>query len=122
MKKKHIVIIIPVAILIALLIAILYPCLVKNATKKSTYDFLFQDGYTELDIACIEVRHSYISGLLGYGQWHTSLYFKDEPKVEYYCILSNDLLPMVTAISAGGFSSELPEEYAPLHYEEDSFH
>ncbi len=116
MKNKRIVIIVLATMLIALLIAVLYPPIEKNAIENSTYDFLFQDGYAESDISCVEVRHSYIGGLLGYGQWHTSIYFTDEPNVEYHCILSDGIIPKVTSISASGFSPDLPENYEPLHY------
>ncbi len=116
MKNKRIIIIVFVTILIALLIVVLYPQLGKNAIEKSTYDFLYKDGYVESEISSVEVRHSYINGLLGYGQWHTSIYFADEPKVEYHCILGNGIIPKVTAITAAGFSTDLPENYEPLHY------
>lgn len=105
-----------VTVFIALLIFVLYPPLGKTILEKNIYNFLIQDGYVKLDISSVKVRHSYISGLLGYGQWHTSIYFTDEPKIEYNCILSNGIIPNITAIKATGFSSTLPENYKPLHY------
>lgn len=116
MKNKRMVIIIMAIILTAFLVAVLYPHFGRIQIENSIYHFLCKDGYTESEISCIEVGHSYINGLLGYGQWYTHIYFTDEPNVEYDCVLSNGILPKVTAIIAGGFSTSLPEDYKPLHY------
>lgn len=101
---------------ILVLLGVLYPPIGKNAIEKSAYGFLMRDGYASADISLLEVRHSYINGLLGYGQWHTSIYFADEPKVEYYGILGQGIIPKVNDIRAGGFSTELEDDYQPLHY------
>lgn len=106
--KKTIIAIVCVILLMAALIAV-YPMLGKEAISKDIQRFLAEDGIAETDILEIDVRHNYISGILGYGQWHTSIFFADEPEVEYHCVLSDDLIPKVDAICAGGFPSDSPE-------------
>ncbi len=106
------------AALLVILILALYPKIGEKAIEENIYDYLHKDGYRSSEISSVDARHSYINGLLGYGQWHTSIYFKDEPEVEYHCLLSNGILPKVKNITAGGFSSDLPDDYTPLHYPE----
>lgn len=116
MKNKRMTIMAAAILSVVTLLVVLYPTIGKNAIEKSAYDFLSKDGYTESEIDFVEVRHSYIGGLLGYGRWHTSIVFTDEPKVEYNCILGNGMIPKVFDIAAAGFSTDLPENYEPLHY------
>lgn len=114
-NKRTLIIAIGIAALV-ILMAALYPPFAEKKIINNTYAFLFEDGYTESEISSVDARHSYMSGLLGYGEWHTSIFFADEPDVEYHCILTNDIIPKITTITAGGFSSNLPDHYEPLHY------
>lgn len=122
MKGKQKAILVFAGMVLILLTAVLYPQFEKNAIEKRIYAYLIRNGYAADEIARIEARHSYIGGLLGYGQWHTSIFFADEPQVEYHCTLSNDFIPSILAITAGGFSPSLPMDYTPRHEENTPFH
>lgn len=83
--------------------------------EKSTWEYLHSQGYSSEDILSASFSHSYVSGLLGYGQWISEIGFTDEPYIGYVCVIDNQLWPQTTGLMAGRIKGDISEDYIFLH-------
>ncbi len=79
MKKK---IIISLGIIVILILTILsYKFVAGNVMKEKTYSYLETVGYTQKDIADVEIKHMLINKIMGYNAWRIFVEFKREPNI-----------------------------------------
>ena len=79
MKKKIIIICLLTAVIIAGIM--FYKFAAGNDIRNKTYDYLETKGYTEDDIADIEIKHSFINKILSYNEWRIFVEFESTPNV-----------------------------------------
>ncbi len=53
----------------------------ESQVKEKTYSHLETIGYTQTDIADIEIEHSFANKILGYNEWRIFVEFKKEPDI-----------------------------------------
>lgn len=103
MKKK--LMIISVAVVIFLVVAgIVYVWQGSEMVEVQTHSYLLDKGYTNADIATIEVKHSFKNLILSYDEWTSTVVFTDEPKVRYHFAWKDN------AIVEAGVSGEIPDK------------
>ena len=111
MKKKLLAA--STAILVLAIIIVSYKFLAANDMKTKTYDFLAAKGYTQEDIADIEVKHSFMNKLLGYNEWRIFVEFASEPDIIFtFTYRNNEIIKQDVA------GSDLLDKDEILKYDE----
>jgi hypothetical protein len=110
MKKKVILGILVFAVVITI-VGIVYAATGSSARLNYVKDYLESKGYSQPQIQSIEVKHSFLSAILGYQQWVVQVEFADELGIIYHYYNSN------TGVSQGSFSGD-DSVYGNLEKEE----
>lgn len=100
MNKKPIVIAILAAIIIAV-VGITYLWQGSEMVEVQTHSYLLDKGYTNADIATIEVEHSFVNLIMSYDEWTSTIVFVDQPDVQYHFAWKD------SAIVSTGVSGEI---------------
>ena len=99
-KKKLLISFAIIAVLFIVAIVSYKPFGIR-VLEKATWEQLYSQGYTDDDIESVKIDHSYIAGLLGYGQWITGVIFKDEPYKFFDLPLDNFLIKLYNFLRHG---------------------
>lgn len=56
----------------------------KEKVEVQTHGYLLDKGYTNEDIATIQVQYSFVNQFSSYDVWTSAVEFMDQPKVTYH--------------------------------------
>lgn len=76
----------------------------SEMVEVQTHSYLLDKGYTNADLATIEVEHSFMNLILSNDEWISTVVFMDEPKVQYHFTWKD------SAIVSAGVSGEILDE------------
>ena len=87
MKKKLII-----SLIVVILALVSYKIIGSVIVSKKTSEFLEAKGYVESDIKKIKVNHSFINGILSYGEWSVLVEFINEPNINFGFAYKNKMI------------------------------
>ena len=103
MKKRIILGLLTGLLVVIIGCAIFYVASGSSIRKSHTLDYLTNTrGYSESEISSVQVKHSFVSRILGYNSWAILVEFEDEPSVTYEYSFDTKLITVTQTGFTGG--------------------